>query len=247
MNWYKKIFKISQDTYDYSDNYWKKNVVPDTTNDFDTGDISLIEQPEVDLQERTPETGYDTPETDWEDAAENYYEHHDSVISDVVNEFNNSKPGEVQSWRRVPLPRIKKIWMDFANLGFVRDITGLEMISEIVIENIQKIHVNTILMNHTEIGGDEVLDEMGLHLNESEDWEFNDWCVDENGAWRISDNALSRLTQGALNIAMAKTPEQKLVELDKVFNIVHQRSDIASWFVEGGVSALSELSNQGIE
>jgi len=28
---------------------------------------------------------------------------------------------------------------------------------------------------------------------------------------------------------------------------VHQRSDIASWFVEGGVSALSELSNQGIE
>ena len=41
-------------------------------------------------------------------------------------------------------------------------------------------------------------------------------------------------------------PENKLVLIDKILNVVHQRSDMASWFVQGGSAALSDLSGYEI-
>jgi hypothetical protein len=40
-------------------------------------------------------------------------------------------------------------------------------------------------------------------------------------------------------------PEDKLVTIDKMLNVVHPRSDMASWFIEGGSSSLSKLSGYG--
>jgi len=46
----------------------------------------------------------------------------------------------------------------------------------------------------------------------------------------------------AEQVHKAKSPEEKLVLLDQMLNVVHRRSDIANWFVEGGSHALSQLS-----
>jgi GNAT superfamily N-acetyltransferase len=40
----------------------------------------------------------------------------------------------------------------------------------------------------------------------------------------------------------AKTAEQKLQTIDHMLSIVHQRSDLAGWFVEGGRKTLSQLA-----
>jgi len=40
--------------------------------------------------------------------------------------------------------------------------------------------------------------------------------------------------------------EQKIPIIDKMLNVVHQRSDIAAWFVEGGSQALSQLSGYSV-
>jgi len=58
----------------------------------------------------------------------------------------------------------------------------------------------------------------------------------------ISDYGLKPLETLLGQLYNAKDAEQKLVIIDKMLNVVHQRSDIASWFVEGGSRALAQLS-----
>jgi hypothetical protein len=58
----------------------------------------------------------------------------------------------------------------------------------------------------------------------------------------ISDYGLQPLEELLVELLRAGTPEEKLLIIDRMLNVVHQRSDIADWFVEGGSSALSQLS-----
>ena len=51
-------------------------------------------------------------------------------------------------WDLVPAPRLIKIWNDYMKTGFVRDEKGIDMIAEIILTNIAKLNVNTILCGH---------------------------------------------------------------------------------------------------
>ena len=179
-----------------------------------------------------------------EDTTTDYYETHDYTIMDQVGDFNNSKPGSRQPWRLIPLARIKKIWADYIKMGFVRDINGIALIENIITENVKKIHANTILMGHSSQSSEDMLRDNEMTMNETEEHNYGDWATDDKGAWRISDYALSNLVNGTLELMHAKTPEKKLQKIDFILNVVHQRSDIASWFIEGGSEGLEELSNQ---
>jgi len=181
-----------------------------------------------------------------EDTALDYYDTHDEVIMNQVGDFNNSQPGTRQPWRLIPLPRIKKIWADYMKMGFVRDVKGLQLIADIIIENVKKIHANTILMGHAEHHPDDILSDYEMTMNETDEHDYGDWAMDDKGAWRISDYALSNLVNGTLELMHAKTPEEKLQKINFILMVVHQRSDIASWFVEGGSEGLDELTNQVI-
>lgn len=181
-----------------------------------------------------------------EDAMFDYYEGHDEAIMEQASDFNNSKPGSQQPWRLIPLQRIKKIWADYSKLGFVRDEKGIELIENIIVENVKKIHANTILMEHTPIDPQELLKDYEMSLKETEEHDYGDWAVDNRGQWRISDYALGSLVNGTMELMSAQTPEDKLQKIDFILNVVHRRSDIASWFIEKGSEGLSELSNQVI-
>jgi hypothetical protein len=173
-----------------------------------------------------------------------YYETHDDTIRDQVYNFNDSAPGSRQSWRLIPLPRIKKIWLDYMKMGFVRDVKGIQLIEDIIIENVRKVHANTILTGHTEQHPEDFLEENEMTMNETDEHDYGDWAADDRGAMRISDYALGNLINGTLELMHAKTPEQKLQKIDFILNVVHQRSDIAGWFIEKGVEGLDELGNQ---
>lgn len=172
-----------------------------------------------------------------------YYDTHDEAVLDQINQYNQSKPGDIQPWRLIPAPRLKKIWTDYMKFEFVRDVKGLQMIEDIIIENVKKIHANTILMEHTTLGAESFEEMYGEKLEETDERDYGDWAVDNKGSWRISDYALSNLINGTLELMHTKTPEQKLQKIDFILNVIHQRSNIAGWFVEGGSETLNEISS----
>jgi len=63
----------------------------------------------------------------------------------------------------------------------------------------------------------------------------------------ISDYGLEPLMKLLSELLRSTTPEEKLLIIDRILNVVHQRSDIAEWFVEGGSKALSQLSGSPSE
>ena len=64
----------------------------------------------------------------------------------------------------------------------------------------------------------------------------------------ISDYGLKPLQKLLKKLIFeASSPEEKIPIIDQMLNIIHHRSDIAEWFVEGGSYALSNLSGHPTE
>jgi hypothetical protein len=68
------------------------------------------------------------------------------------------------------------------------------------------------------------------------------YSVDSQGHNILSDYGTDPLVNLAFELAKENNAEKKVVIIDKMLNIVHQRSDLATWFVEGGSRALSNIS-----
>jgi|ERR1035437_244399 hypothetical protein len=64
----------------------------------------------------------------------------------------------------------------------------------------------------------------------------------KEGQAYISDLGMEPLLTLVGELRRETKPEDKLVTIDKMLNIVHPRSDMAGWFIEGGSSSLSKLS-----
>jgi hypothetical protein len=74
--------------------------------------------------------------------------------------------------------------------------------------------------------------------------DFYDWTVDAEGTDIMSDYGLEPLLKllHQLRSEEEKTPEERLLIIDQMLNVAHQRSDLASWFVVGGSRALNKLA-----
>ena len=88
-----------------------------------------------------------------------------------------------------------------------------------------------------------------LLFEEMTDRFFNYYQNDPEGKLGgfISDYGLRPLEELLVELLRASTPEEKLLLIDRMLNVVHQRSDIADWFVEGGSHALGQLSGSPTE
>ena len=72
---------------------------------------------------------------------------------------------------------------------------------------------------------------------------FENYLTDpKSGHLYISDYGLPAIEQLTAQLYGENSPEMKVQIIDKILNVVHQRSDLASWFVQGGSSSLSDLS-----
>jgi hypothetical protein len=65
---------------------------------------------------------------------------------------------------------------------------------------------------------------------------------DEKGNWRISDYGLDKIGRYVVALLEEENYNKKLAWIDCILNVAHQRSDLASWFVEGGRKTLSFLN-----
>jgi len=177
-------------------------------------------------------------ETSWYTA----YEAADGMVHEVLKEYvQHHRRRKHQPWAVAPAARLKKIWMDFGKSGIIRDEKGLNEIADRIVRNIFRLHANTVLCGHSTVSYDEYLEGVGLTKEQFND-ENDDWFTDpKSGQWRISDYALDPLMQQARKIMSAVTAEEKLYAIDKVLNITHQRSQLADWFVEGGIKTLNAI------
>ena len=72
---------------------------------------------------------------------------------------------------------------------------------------------------------------------------FFDYITDpKSGHIYMSDYGLPAIMQLTTQLYGEDDPDIKLQLIDKILNVVHQRSDLASWFIQGGSQALSDLS-----
>jgi len=128
--------------------------------------------------------------------------------------------------------------------GFVRDERGVEDMVENFIDKIVTLDASTTLLGHTPGSPQEIIEGFELTYHESIYEHMCDYMCTKDGTHYLSDYGLKPLQALAGKLLEATTAEEKLLLLDRVLNVVHQRSDLASWFVRGGRDMLDKLSNE---
>lgn len=179
-----------------------------------------------------------------EDVDWDLYELKNEIFHETVRGFLKARErgSGKQPWSFLPFPRLKKIWEDYMKNGFVRDEQGLEIIAGIMTRNILKLNVNTELSGRVNYSVDDDLEEYDItseNLWEG-DFTFGDYMRDE--ITNISDFGLDPLLKLLKQLRQQTKPEEKLVTIDRMLNVIHQTSDLANIFLQGGVNDLNNLS-----
>jgi len=163
--------------------------------------------------------------------------------SDYKYKFEGRQP-----WTLIPIDTLKNVWWRFAKTPPGIDIPPatiktLDKIVNILINNIFKIDVNTEMTGHqSSVPDEEEFDNWGISEEDNERW-YGDYCEDDmEGQMRISDYALDKLMKKIVEFRETDDPHKRLQIADATLEVIHMRSDIAGWFVEGGSSALAQLS-----
>lgn len=180
----------------------------------------------------------DPHEAAWGVYHERYQEELERALDNI---FENRPPKKLMPLNTT---RMKKIWNDYAKTGVVRDERGIDDILEDFLNKVVRIDVNNYLAGHT--SGDPLNEfrDRELPIPKDIDDRIERAIADIHGEWMISDYGLDYLVKW-LHKAMTETDyEQKLLALDSMLNVVHQRSNLASWFVRGGRRALNELAGK---
>jgi len=170
----------------------------------------------------------------------------------VLEQYRNRSPGERQTWRRVPIGTLERVWQQHA-AGFIHPSSEklIDRIADDFIWNVAQLYGNTVLSGHihTNIYNaiEEELKEDGIEMLTEEDWMSDDgfdefMYNEEHGNSAISDYAMDPLMGDCLELTRAESAEEKLVIIDRMINRIHMRGDIAALFVEGGISSLDRLS-----
>ena len=178
-------------------------------------------------------------------AYELYVEYFESTKTEMLQEFAGKALGATQPWEVVSNKKIQKIWDAFVATGRVDNVTGMQAISAKIVENITRLAVNTELLGHTQIDPKDSFSEIaepGADLEALAE-RYAEYAVDEKGALRISDYGLGKLWKIAERLVRARgNPELQLKLVDAVLHVIHERSDLPSWFIEGGRASLDDIS-----
>lgn len=173
-------------------------------------------------------------------AWETYYERYSEALDEAINNIVVNKPPR----KLMPLnpARLKKIWRDYSCTGIVRDERGVDDILDDFFDKTVRIDVNNYLSGHTSGNPLEEFKERGIPTPKDIDDRIDVAIADIHGNWMISDYGINRLQTLIHNALTTSDYEQKLLNLDAMLNVVHQRSNLAAWFVQGGRGALEAIS-----
>jgi len=151
-----------------------------------------------------------------------------------------SDPNQLKLFK-VPYTQFKVTLMDLdENAKDVKSAKSKESLKDILMSYSKKYRIKDVVSDNgffDKYKADYISPEPNGYIED-----FYDWTVDKDGIDIMSDYGLKPLMDLLYKLKTDKTPEEKLLTIDRMLNVVHQRSDLASWFVEGGSRALSQLS-----
>lgn len=196
-----------------------------------------------------------------EDASYEFFELYNELLIEALNDLWYAESDDIrQDWEVIPFHKLKRIWEQFVKHGFVRDEKTVLDFKDLIVKNIVKVVINNDLSGHST---HYPLDELKYNVipeDEQDNYTYEDlenifrkewterifnYIYDDksrHNTMRITDNAIDKLTSLASKLLQEQEPEKILVLIDQVLNVVHQRSDIAEWFIEGGSRSLDKLS-----
>jgi hypothetical protein len=184
-----------------------------------------------------------------EDIWLDYHDVYTQKQQEIVFAALSSNKGDRQKWDLIPAGQLIKAWDDFIKLGFVRNDKIINSFVNKVIENTAQLQILTELLGHADFDpypeiqeGFELEDE---EINKLKDiFENSTYPEFEDGSWMLSDYGLPKVLEIIPALYSAKTTEEKLVLVDRVLNVVHQRNDFALFYVEGGSKTLDKLAGK---
>jgi hypothetical protein len=183
-----------------------------------------------------------------------------NLVAPTINNFLRDINGK-QRWTVVPFEMWRRVRTEFFRYGFIRSEKALQNVVDIVTHNVLQIIVNTMIdyfalynrwREELSMMGDEhelkqifpyieqacaqyKLDKVDLDM-------FDEYAQDDKGITRATDAARAVLLSNIKELAQESDPVQQVVILDHIFDISHQRNDLASWLIEGGTASLSKLT-----
>ena len=187
---------------------------------------------------------FETNDSDY-NASDDFFERRDNQLCDLAHALKQSGGKGKVTWNTVPASLLKRTWIIFGKYNKINE-NDLDKIADRILTNIARLQASTEMMGHTSYNVRGELEDNGYEFTE-EEWDIwmSDYFTDKHGNWLLSDYGLEPLKQCYGQIFNAETPEEKLYAIDKALNIVHQRSDLASLFIEGGTFTLRAIFNQG--
>ena len=171
-----------------------------------------------------------------------YQELYDEMINQFINELTANPDGR-QKWEVLPAAKVKEIWNDYAKYRFVRDEEAVNELAFTMARNTAKLQVNTEMAGHSQLDPNELWQmDREEDMPQELDDKMGDWMLTDEGQWRISDYGLNKLVPFAMALLNDKeTAEEKLIDMDRMLQICHQRGDLALNFIEGGSNTLTEI------
>jgi hypothetical protein len=82
-----------------------------------------------------------------------------------------------------------------------------------------------------------------VKILEEYDLEDKNFPLWSNGQWLLSDFALEPLLMLSYELSVIQDVSEMLTCMDRIMNVVHERSDIAELFMVGGSKSLTVISN----
>jgi len=179
------------------------------------------------------------------DTAEDFMRRRDEQLMYLCKSLKDSGGKGRVRWTTIPASLLKKVWYQFGKYQRINS-NDLDKIADQMLTNIARLRASTEMMGHGQIGKEDIEDETGYEFTDEEwdDW-MSSYFTDVNDSWLLSDYGLPKLEALYPAIFNAKSDEEKLYAIDKALNVVHQRSDLAAMFVEGGTKTLRDVANQG--
>lgn len=171
---------------------------------------------------------------------EYFHEVYEEAITTAVHETISGV--KKQKIERASAGMIRNIWNDCERLGFVRNQKALDKMCELFIKNIAILSANTMLCGHTQYDPKQYLENI---FEDDKSYEKAIEIWDETWYeyfFEISDYATPKLEKLALMLMKAKEDKEKVMYLDLMLNVIHQRSDISEIFIEGGAKTLDFLA-----
>lgn len=177
-----------------------------------------------------------------EDGVTDFLERRDNILYEVVRDFLAGRKHIY--WPVIKAEKLAKVWLLYGKYGRI-DEKDIDDIADKMIDLVARLTVSTELSGHTPYDVREELEDNGYEFTEEEWGRLLDTLEDKDGRWYLSDYGLKPLQNLALRLYNANNAEQKLFTVDRMLNVVHQRSDLAAMFVQGGTRTLNKIASQG--